>query len=118
MTGGGAGHRPAPRATTSGPGRFRRWRRSCPQVVLIASDTAAVRRYLARRPPPGGEVLVLVGPGSMALLDGAALRRGDRIVWLPGWSAGPHGRDLAIAVERAAAVGLFGTARHVFAVDA
>ena len=49
-------------------------------------------------------------------LAGLRLRRRDRVEWLVGWCDGARG--LALAVERAAAVGCFGAARHAFAVDA
>ena len=114
--GGGADVRPAPRATATGSGRRRR--RSCQRVVLIAPDMAAVHRYLGERPPSGVEVLVITGAKSLAKLEGVRLRRRDRVEWLRDWSTESRGRDLAIAVERAAATGLFGHARHVFGVDA
>ena len=113
---GGAADRPAPRATSTGAGRLRR-RRSCPRVVLISSDATAVRRHLSGRGGAGEDVLVITGTDSLARLDGVRLGRRDRVEYLEGWSSGPQGRELALAVERAAAVGLFGRARHAFAVD-
>lgn len=101
--------------TTGGAGRFRRRR---PRVVVIAPDASAARRYLARRAPTAGEVLVVTGQDGLAGLDGRRLRRRGRVEWLQGWSEGAGGRERAIAVERAAAVGHFGSARHAFAVDA
>lgn len=115
--GGGPGDRPAPRATTTGAGRLRR-RRSCQRVVLIAPDLPAAHRYLGDRAASGAEVLVITGPASLVTLERVRLRRRDRVEWLRGWSAGSRGRDLAVAVECAAATGLFGHARHVFGVDA
>ncbi len=84
----------------------------------MAPDASTARRYLDRRPPPAGEVLVIASPASVACLDGLHLRRSDRVEWLRGWSDGARGRELAGAVERAAVVGHFGGARHAFAVDA
>lgn len=101
-----------------GSGRSRLGRRSGSRLILVAPDASAARRYLARRTPTAGEVLVIAEAEGLGRLAGLRLRRRDRVEWLVGWCDGARGRDLALAVECAAAVGCFGAARHAFAVDA
>jgi hypothetical protein len=80
--------------------------------------------YASCRRLDAGDVIVLSGIDDVPEVAGTAgvaqlrLRRCDRVEWLAGWYQGPGGDAFADSLERYAAAGGFGAARHVFDVAA
>lgn len=105
--------------TTRGRGRWRRAR-----VVVVAPERVWGELHAARRRAEADDVIVLAGVDDVPEVAGASgaaqlrLRRCDRVEWLAGWYQGPDGDAFATTLERYAAAGGFGAARHVFDVAA
>lgn len=95
-----------------------------PRIVVVAPERVWGELHAARCGARARDVIVLAGledVPEVAGTSGAAqlrLRRCDRVEWLDGWHRGPGGEAFAICLERYAAAGGFGAARHVFAVVA
>lgn len=112
-----------PRSLMSGS---RRWtaRVRGRRVVVVAPERLWGELHAARWRAEARDVIVLAGledVPEVAGTSGAAqlrLRRCDRVEWLAGWHRGPGGDAFAACLERYAAAGGFGAARHVFAVVA
>lgn len=94
------------------------------RIVVVASERVWGELHAARRRTEARDVIVLAGledVPEVAGTSGAAqlrLRRCDRVEWLAGWHQGPGGEAFAACLERYAAAGGFGAARHVFDVAA
>ncbi len=110
-------------------GRDRRWsahvrRLRRPRVVVVAPGRVWGELYLSDRRGDVADVILLSGIEDVPEVAGTAgvaqlrLRRCDRVEWLAGWYQGPGGDDFAASLERYAAAGGFGAARHVFDVAA
>ena len=95
-----------------------------PRIVVVAPERVWGELHAARRRAEARDVIVLAGVEDVpevAGTSGAAqlrLRRCDRVEWLAGWYRGPGGDAFATCLERYAAAGGFGAARHVFDVVA
>lgn len=102
--------------------RLRRLRR--PRVVVVAPGRVWGELYASDRRREADDVIVLSGIEDVPEVAGTAgvaqlrLRRCDRVEWLAGWYRGPDGDAFAASLERYAAAGGFGAARHVFDVAA
>lgn len=81
-------------------------------VVVIAPDAASGERLVTARGWQGRAVVVTC-PEVLAQVPRLALRRRDRVAYVPGWHAGCAGRKLARHVEQLAQVGGFGNARQL-----
>lgn len=113
------------RSRNAAPGTGRGWacwRRA--RVVVVAPERVWGELHAATRRAEADDVIVLAGVADVpevAGTSGAAqlrLRRCDRVEWLSGWYRGPDGDAFAATLERYAAAGGFGAARHVFDVAA
>ena len=110
------------RARSSLLGRLRQLR--APRVVVVAPGPVWGELYASDRRREAGDVIVLSGIEDVREVAGTAgvaqlrLRRCDRVEWLSGWYQGPGGDAFAASLERYAATGGFGAARHVFEVAA
>lgn len=99
-----------------------RWRGA--RVVVVAPERVWGELHAARRRAEADDVIVLAGVDDVPEVAGASgaaqlrLRRCDRVEWLAGWYQGPDGDAFATTLERYAAAGGFGAARHVFDVAA
>lgn len=94
------------------------------RVVVVAPERVWGELHAARCRADAREVIVLAGLEDVPEVAGTSgvaqlrLRRCDRVEWLAGWYRGPEGDAFAASLERYAAAGGFGAARHVFEVVA
>lgn len=94
------------------------------RIVVVAPERVWGELYAARCRADARDVIVLAGLEDVPEVAGSSgaaqlrLRRCDRVAWLAGWHGGPGGDAFAACLERYAAAGGFGAARHVFDVVA
>lgn len=95
-----------------------------PRVVVVAPGRVWGELYVSDRRRDASDVILLSGIEDVPEVAGTRgvaqlrLRRCDRVEWLSGWYRGPGGEAFAASLERYAAAGGFGAARHVFDVAA